>query len=274
MRTFLILSLMAVLAGCSVSDNDIVNPATVDEILEAAFVINESGGQGVFVGNVDEQGEHVYLLTAKHVAIYFSGLNGSLGLKVGTNVHWTVHAERSRWRRAAEMYDAAWFELSAKEREELRLKNGLKYIPLTCSPSTNKIGTILGTGYSEFEGFCKAERRKGVECLDVIWSRYGEPVHGRACTGKINFCKIEAKYNVPAGNYWVVGVRSGVIPEGGNSGGMVLVCHQIQGREYWLLAGLNIGGYFEMLENNCPYSLVTPMDAVAPMIIEGKGFEL
>lgn len=276
MRTLLILSLMAVLAGCS-SDNDVVNPATVDEILEAGFVINGGEGQGVFVGHVDEQGEHVYLLTAKHVVIGLTGSTGRFNLKVGTNTQWAVNFERSRWRKAAEIYDAAWFELNEKEREELRLKNGLKYIPLTRTPNSNRNGTILGTGYSEFEKFCKAEKSRGNLHMDVRWSRFGELVIGKANVNKIDFCKINGAGNIPAGNYWVVGVKSGasgVRSEPGYSGGLVLVPRQIEGRGYWLLAGLQIGGYLEKRENDCQYNLVTPIDAVAPKIIEGKGIEL
>ena len=44
MRAFLILSLMTLLVGCSASDNEIVVPATFEEILQAAVVIN--GGLG------------------------------------------------------------------------------------------------------------------------------------------------------------------------------------------------------------------------------------
>ena len=245
-----ILALVALL-GC---DNGI-KPASLDEIAQATCLLHDGDAQGVLVGFNDTPTERVILLTARHVATYKNAPRNEVHIKVGGRHPMTLKNSRNRWYTTAEGNDSAWIELEDEEIAQLRSNDALHYIAISEIPNMAKGNCIPGTGTNGYEKilssgtsstskvtlFFRAERLDG-EAQHILY------------TNGVFKSRIDPSQK-PTISKFVEVIAPKSTPEG-ESGGAAFTSVTVQGRKYWLLSGIIIGGN-EIHRNKCA---VVPVD--------------
>lgn len=89
-------------------------------------------GCGVFVGYENDDGVHVSILTARHVATFRDVISEDLKIVIGAEcVPWRFKSTAERWRTSPCPYiDAAWVELTESELSELRALGFGEYVEI------------------------------------------------------------------------------------------------------------------------------------------------
>lgn len=270
LKCLCVLSLM--LVGCSGGAGvSCALPATTEEISKATVNIGGVIGQGVLVGRrVGQSGtrERVFLLTARHVVTYEKSADASRlwfrDRQKGVDFSLTV--DKTRWMTAADPdFDLAWLELTDEECSRLKASVGLAYVSLENEPSEGRGSAIRGTGTMRLEESVR-RRQLHQDAAAHLFFR-GGALSGVLHPATNGPCRISIDSNkvLKAIRPWVVGATTaeGKVARPGDSGGAAFCRVSLGGREYWMLAGLMIGG---TIQAGVPYSLVYPLDVLCNKI--------
>lgn len=258
MRSLCLSIALALLAACVRIQPP---PATLDEIAQTVCKLRSQGmihGLGVFVGFKEDDGERIFLLTARHVVTIDDVANTELHVDVGTNTNFTIRTARSRWDTTDREYDFAWLELNDDEKARLLKVNGLKYIPVSTNVLSATNVSFKGTGIADIKGLANVPAEKKTKA--AIFYRGGVS-SGEFAANSISMNTIHFPHNrklkscaCPA---FVCSCEAHI--DEGDSGGPVFGLYKCGRKEYYLLTGLvNANSHIV----NCRDFVTQPLDQV------------
>lgn len=256
--------MFAVVCGCSAGINE---DGGKDDALLATVKIDGIIGQGVLVKRSDSAGEHVYFLTARHVATSPWLADTEIQLKIGRRADCPLSSERTRWMtlmpkmlngRKIE-WDLAWTELTADECDKLREREALNAIPLD-EPGTVRLLDCH-----------KQVMKLGARSIETEIVFLSGPRPATIQVGDFKFCNLKNQHNriLLEFDCLVAGALCEQKTIDGDSGGAVFI--REDAASPWKLAGLDIG---YVTEQGTDYTTVCPLDPFLDALRDGTAVRL
>ena len=253
MKVFSTIASMLIVVGCvkheEFQEQDDANaslplPAAIPEIGKAVFTISNQGismGKGVLVGFAERKGERLFFLTARHVVTAFDNAEARLDLKFGSGATASIEAKKGRWMTTRKEFDLAWLELSQSECAFLKARNALHYVPFVQTPIRQEGAGIGGTGAIELYRVARSTSFARVSAI-AFYTTVVMPCE--LLTDCIGYADLPFPHNhtLKTSKNLIVTAAVTDICTPGDSGGPVFAWHQVGKTNYWMLAGLVIGG--------------------------------
>lgn len=258
------------LTGCNKQSVQLPPPATTNDLKQADITILHRGqpeGKGILVGSRTSNKDRVFFLTARHVVTYQDMSETDLIFKLGSGTQWPIRTTKNRWRTMDKKFDCAWFELTDAEKDVILGKEHIKYIPLSDLTGTPSGGMMSGTGTLNLR---KTVVGKGGEQPEVMAIyRFGTDT-GRMDTRAIFPIELPFPHNqkLKSCTNEIAIILTDNPCDCGDSGGPAFIKRSIQGKDYWLLSGILLGG-----SRNPKTNAVLPIEDIQKAIL-GRSLQL
>lgn len=232
-------------------------PVTIPEIGKAVFTISNQGvsmGKGVLVGFSEPKGDRIFFLTARHVVTAFDNAEACLGLKFGNGAAVSIETKKERWMTTRKEFDLAWLELSRAECASFSARDALHFIPFVQTPHRQEGAGIGGTGTIELY---RLARGLSSACVNAVIFYKNAIMPCELLASRIGYADLPFPHNrtLRTSKTLIAVATATEICAAGDSGGPVFVWHQIGNVNYWMLAGLVIGG-----NRNTNVNAIQPID--------------